>query len=339
MLLDEWQAVPSVLGAVKRAIDSDWRPGRFIVTGSVRADIEAETWPGTGRVIRVAMYPLTVAEQLNRSTKPLIDRIVDGDELLPGSDSHDLRAYIEGALHGGFPEAALGLTGYARRRWLESYVEQLVTRDAQDLEAGRDPERLGRYFEVYALNSAGVVDAKTLHDAAGINRKTAEAYNALLKNLLVIDELPAWSSNRLKRLIRSPKRYLVDPGLLVGALGLDIGAVMRNGDLLGRVLETHVVAQLRAEATVARSRPRLFHLRQEQGRREIDLVAEIQAGLVVAIEIKATSAPKPDDARHLAWLRDELGEEFVEGVVLHTGPRTFSLGDRIVAAPISTLWA
>ncbi len=80
-------------------------------------------------------------------------------------------------------------------------------------------------------------------------------------------------------------------------------------------------------------------LRTEQGRREVDFLFEIGAGRVIGVEVKATSAPDSSAARHLSWLRDELGERFVAGIVLHTGPRTFSLGDRLTAAPISTLWA
>lgn len=108
---------------------------------------------------------------------------------------------------------------------------------------------------------------------------------------------------------------------------------------MGRLLDTFVTAQLRAEAVVTDARPRLFHLRQESGRHEVDIVAELRGDGVVGIEIKATSAPRVDDARHLVWLRDQLGDQFVGGVVLHTGPAAFSLGDRLTAAPIGTLWA
>jgi len=104
-------------------------------------------------------------------------------------------------------------------------------------------------------------------------------------------------------------------------------------------LETFVVSQLRAESVTAETRPRLFHLRTEEGRREIDVIAEYGAGSTIAIEVKSTGAPESSDARHLAWLRDALGDRFVAGAVLHTGTGTFALGDRIVAAPISTLWA
>ncbi len=136
-----------------------------------------------------------------------------------------------------------------------------------------------------------------------------------------------------------PKRYLIDPGLLVGALGIDVAVVMAEGDLLGRVLDTFVAAHLRAESVVTESRPRLYHLRTEQGRQEIDILAEMGTGRIVAFEVRATRAPEASMARHMAWLRDRLGERFLAGVVLHTGPRSFALGDRLQAVPISTLWS
>ena len=158
-------------------------------------------------------------------------------------------------------------------------------------------------------------------------------------NLMVVNHLPAWTSNRLKRLTRTPKRYLVDASLLGGTLGVDTRAVLRDGDLLGRLLDTFVTAQLRAEATVAAARPQLHHARQEQGRHEVDIVVEVGGRRVIGIEIKSTSAPSQGDARHLTWMKGQLKDRFFCGVVLHTGPDTYRLDERIVAAPISTLWA
>jgi uncharacterized protein len=339
VLLDEWQAAPEVLGAVKRAVDTDPRPGRYLLTGSVRADLEAETWPGTGRIVRVALYGMTVAEQLGRRTTPFLDRLASRDELLLPPDPPDLRGYIELALRSGFPEATLSLSASARRRWIESYIEQLLTRDAQLVRGARDPSRLSRFFEAYALNSAGIVEDKTLYDAAGINRKTALAYEQLLLNLMVVEKVPAWTSNRLKRLVLSPKRFLVDPALLSGALRVDADAVLRDGNLLGRLLDTFVAAQLRPELATSESRARLYHVRQERGRHEIDLLGEIAGQRVVGIEVKAAAAPNRDDARHLVWLRDKLGDRFIAGVLMHTGPRVHTIEERIVAAPICTIWA
>jgi hypothetical protein len=340
ILLDEWQAVPGVLGAVKRAVDTRPEPGRYLVTGSVRSDVEGELWPGTGRLTRIPMFGMTIREQLGLgSFVPFFDRVAAGENLAPAVDTPDLRGYVDLLLRSGFPEPTLRLAESPRRRWLDSYVEHLLTRDAEQVDRGRDPWRLRRYLEALALNTAGIVDDRTLFEAAGINRKTALAYERLLVNLAVVEAIPAWTSNRLKRLVLSPKRYVVEPALVGAVLGIDVDFVIRNGDLLGRLLDTFVAAQLRAELASASSRPRLYHLRQQQGRFEVDLLAELGGGRLIGIEVKADAAPSADSARHLAALRDRYPETFVAGIVLHTGPRAYRLGDRLAAAPISTLWS
>ena len=339
ILLDEWQAVPGVLGAVKRAVDDDPRRGRFIVTGSVRGDIDGATWPGTGRLTRLPMFGVSLRERHGRlAGKGLIDHLVDGTapELPP--DVPDLRGYVEIALRSGFPELALGPDNpAARQRWLASYIDHVVTRDAAQI-ADRDPVKMRRFIDAYAASSAGVVNDMTLVQAAGINRRTAVAYESLLANLLLVDRIPAWTSNRLTRLAKAPKRHLVDPALIAGALQIDVNGVMRDGDLLGRVIESFVVAQFRAEHAINPFPQRFSHLRQDGGRREIDLIIEPGGGRVIAVEAKATGAPRAGDARHLKWLRDELGDAFVAGLVMHTGPRAYALGDRITALPIAALW-
>lgn len=126
---------------------------------------------------------------------------------------------------------------------------------------------------------------------------------------------------------------------MAGLLNLDTGAVMRDAGLLGRLLDTFVASQLRAELAVATSRPHLYHLRRDGGRNEIDILAEPGADRVIGFEIKATAAPKAADARHLAWLRDALEDRFVAGIVFHTGPGRFEMSERITALPIWSLWA
>jgi predicted AAA+ superfamily ATPase len=226
----------------------------------------------------------------------------------------------------------------ARQAWLETYVDQLVTRDAEALDGVRDPVLLRRYFEALCINTAGVVDDKTIYDAAGISRMTAGAYERLLSDLFVFEAVPAWSHNCLSRLVKGPKRYLTDSSLVGAALRLDERAVLRDGNLLGRIIDTFVFEQIRPESEVSPLRPRLHHLRERDGRHEIDLLAELAGGDVLALEIKATAAPTGHDARHLAWLRDQLGPRFLAGAVLHTGPRPSGLDDRIFALPICSLW-
>jgi uncharacterized protein len=343
ILLDEWQNVPGVLVAVRRAIEADPRPNRFYVTGSVQAEIENRVWPGTGRLVRLAVYPMTIREQLGRVSGPtFFDKVAAGEDLDVPAESPDLRGYLSLALQSGFPTAALQLTGEARGAWLQSYIEDLLGHDIRQLEEPggrpRDPQLLRQYLEAYALNSAGVSDHKTIYDAAEINKITATAYEKLLTELLIVERVPAWTSNRLKRLVRQPKRYLVDAALMAAALRMDERGVLGDGNVLGRILDTFVFNQVRPEVTVSRTQPRLYHLRTEKGRHEVDLLAELGGRRVIAMEIKATSAPDAGDAKHLDWLRDQLGDRFVAGIVFHTGPQIFELGPQTWAVPISVLW-
>lgn len=138
-LLDEWQAVPGVLGAVKRAVDDDPRPGRFLLTGSVRADLAAETWPGTGRVVCVPMFGLAMRELMGFHGGPgFVDFLAAGDfdPLTVPDRLPDLADYIEIGLRGGFPDATVGSAAAESELWLDSYLDQLLTRDAAGATGG-----------------------------------------------------------------------------------------------------------------------------------------------------------------------------------------------------------
>ncbi len=342
VILDEWQEVPELLGAVKRSVDEDPTPGRYILTGSVRAELENRIWPGTGRLLQVPMYGMSVREVLRRASMvPFIDRVIAGgtDAVTAPDDALSVRDYLDLMLAGSFPEPSLRIPVTARRRWFAGYVEQMISRDAPAVAPRRDPELLRRYLSVLAVNTAGITAESTLWSAAGINAKTAQAYQALFQRMLVLDLVPAWFSNRIKRLVKAPKRYLVDPALVAAVLGLGKEAILYGPDMLGRLLDTFVAAQLRGELAASSNDPRLYHLREEQGRKEIDLLVETAGGRLIGIEVKAAVTVTTSDARPLAWLRDETGDAFTAGIILHTGPHVFPVSDRIIAAPVSALWS
>jgi predicted AAA+ superfamily ATPase len=341
LLVDEWQAVPEVLGAVKRSVDEGAEPGQFLLTGSSQADLAVEGWPATGRVVRVVMHGLAEREAEGQVRRPpLIDRLVTSglDGVADPADAPDIRGYVARALRGSFPETVLMGSDRARRRWLASYLDQVVSRDAGMVGVARDPVRLRRYLRALAASAGGIPTVATLIDAAAIDRRTAIAYDTLLQHLFLTEQLPAWSASRLSRLVHLPKRYLVDPAFLGPLLGVDARAVLRDNDLLGRVLDNFVVSQLRADCLVSDLAPQLFHIRDANGRREVDILVELADGRVIGIEVKATAAPVPEDARHLRWLQGILGDKFAAGAVMHTGPRRFRLGEALYALPICTFW-
>lgn len=348
LLLDEWQEVPEILGAVKRYVDTDPTPGRFILTGSVRTDLEAASWPGTGRIKRLYMYGMTQKElraQLHTEPKDgsaeltfLEKAAAAKPELftLPAT-TPDLRDCVELATVGGFPTAAITAESHFASDWNDGYLDQLLTRDAQEIDSGTDSGRLAAYFEAIAANSAGVIQHKTLYDAANISRNTAMHYDYLLEALYVCEQIPAWSANHLSRLTRTPKRYITDPALMAAALNADVTSVLADGDLLGRIIDTFVMSQLRPETALA-SRTRTNHLRTKNGREEVDLVIELPGHKLIGIEIKASATPKSNNARHLRWLKDKHGDNFVCGIVLHTGPNVLVFDEQIFAVPICAFW-
>jgi len=338
VLLDEWQDVPEVLGAVKRSVDAEPRPGRFVLTGSVSGGVEAASWPGTGRLIRVPMYGMTVRETIGAvRARPSLAAVLRGEVRLP-SERLDLLGYLDRALTGGFPEAVRLDSAVDRRRWLDSYIDQMVGRDVERAGERRDPNRFRRYLQAWALNSAGVADDVTIYRAVGLDRRTHTAYEQLLLNMFIGELVPAWSTNRLKRLVRSPKRYVIDPALMAAAARIGRSDVLDDAGLLGRLIDTFVTSEIRSHAAVEPSQPQMFHLRTDGGRQEVDLLLEYDGGQVFAIEVKASSTPTLKDGRHLVWLRNELGDRFAGGVVFHTGPEVLELSDRIRAIPICALW-
>ena len=309
ILLDEWQGAPEVLGAVKRSVDEDPSPGRYLLAGSIRSRDQFRSWPGTGRFVDVRLHPMNVRELRGMgSGASVFDRLFAANTkagelgLAAPDDPPDLRGYLDLAVRGGFPAAAMTDSDLARTRWLTSYIAHALSHDVQDLEPGtkaRDRQKLETYFKAVALNSAGVLDHRTIYEAAEVAKATGEAYESLLRDLLLLELLPAWRSS------------------------------VRGGS-----------EALRPEAEVANPIVKLGHLRTQGGVREVDLVAEAGDGRVIGIEVKAGGASRSRrDSRHLAWMRDQLNDRFHAGIVFHTGPAIYALDERIFAVPIASLWA
>lgn len=338
-LIDEWQLVPEVLSAIKRAVDQNPDPGRFVLTGSVRADLLEASWAATGRIVRLQQWGLARREvEGDVQASSFFDRLRgDVDGLVASVGTTDIAGYVELALAGGFPEM-MRLSVEARWDWLQSYLDQLILRDARVVGENRDPVRLRRFLAGYAANTAGIPTDKLLYDTAGISRATGIAYENVLEMLFVVERIPAWHSNRVKRLVKAPKRVLIEPAMIGPLLGANATAALRDGNLLGRLIETFAIAQLRPESSAGAIPVQLHHLRLDNGKREIDLIAEYADGKVAAIEVKASAAPGAADGAHIEWLAEQLGSKFLIGIVLHTGARAFRLSSNVLAVPLSGIW-
>lgn len=252
-------------------------------------------WSGIGRVVNLTMYGLTVRETMERREGPgILDRLSSAatwvhspsHTTLPTCAATSISPYEE-----AFPNPCSGLAMRPGRRGSRPTSTNWSAVMPRPLTALATLPGLRRYFEALCVNTAGIVEDKTVYDAAGISRMTAGAYERLLSDLFVFEALPAWSNNRLSRLVKSSKRHITDPSLVTAALHLDERGILRDGNLLGRIIDTFVLSQIRPEAQLSPLRPRLHHLREKDGRHEIDLLAELAGGDVIAIEIKASASP------------------------------------------------
>ncbi len=336
VLLDEWQEVPEALWAVKRAVDAGAPPGSFVLTGSVRPRSETPL-PTFGRIASVTMWPATQGE-INRrpgtSPTPILDSLTaDGPAAWVASPGWDHARFAEAIVRGGFPPVAFN--SQRSTSWFAALADDVVS-VTKRLSPRLATDRFESWLSAAALASAQIPALVTLLETVGVNRRTGDRYDEILTDLLLLDLVPAFSSNRLKRLARSPKRYLTDSGLAAHLIGVDAEDLLSDVGLLGSLLDTWVVMQIRAEIPFA-GRTRLHHLRTTNGR-EIDLVIEHRRR-VYAVEITAQSDPrKSRKAAHLIRMRDELGSSFARGVLLYAGHQAAEIDDRIVAVPLSSIF-
>lgn len=246
--------------------------------------------------------------------------------------------YLDRICTGGFPEAT-GLSERARRTWFRNYVRTVVERDVTELTGARRAQQLPRILALLTARTGGELVVAHIHSDSGLgSRSTTEDYIAYLQMTYLVHLLPAWSRNLTRKITRHPKVHLVDTGLAAQVLGKNPASLSRPADpARGPLYETFVLNELLRQAGWLDDEIRLHHLRDRDGV-EVDIVAEAADGRVVAFEAKASSAVAPADARHLAWLRDKIGDDFIAGVVLYAGERPFTLGDRLLALPLSYLW-
>lgn len=333
--IDEAQRVPELLLAVKAEVDRERRPGRFLLTGSTRllgAPKLADSL--AGRMEALTLWPFTQSELGDASPAPgFIDRAFD-DDLTRLRPTPTARAeVVERAVAGGFLPA-LARTGRRRSAWYDSYVAGVIDREVRLLTDATYLRALPRLLRLAASRTSGELNIADLARDLGLSRPTTDSYLAHLEAVFLIQTIPAWSTNLTARVVRRPKLVLTDTGLAARLLG---GRLRADAELAGRLIETFVANELRAQSEWSQARPGLFHFRDRDGA-EVDLVLESGDGRVVGVEVKAGATVRAGDLRGLRLLEKWLGADFAAGVVLCTAVAPRHLGGRLWTFPISALW-
>ena len=327
--LDEVQREPGLLRAVKRAIDRDRTPGRFLLTGSANLLLMRQVSESlAGRASYLTLWPMTRREQRG------LGRCGRWDELLETPDAgwRDLLDDEKGspedwrmlARRGGFPTPALELTTASDRRiWFDGYVRTYLERDLQDLAAISGLPDFRRLTRAACLRMGQLVNQTELGRDVALPQPTVHRWLNLLEASYLLVRLPAYAVNRTKRLIKAPKIYWGDTGV-----ALHLAEIDEPG---GAHLENLVLHDLLAWRDARIERAELGYWRTSIGE-EVDFVIEA-AGKLLPIEVKSTARPRLADAAHLRTFRAEYGKKARTGLLLHTGAAIEWLTPDVLAAP------
>ena len=327
--LDEVQREPGLLPAIKVAVDRDPRPGRFLLTGSANLLLMRRISESlAGRAGYLVLWPMTRKERRGQGRAGIWSRLLDTDDrhwdqllLDRPEEPDDWRRLVR---QGGFPVPALRLRRPAdRARWCRGYEQTYIERDLRDLSRVTSVADF-RIFLGAAVHRLGqVVNQTKLGRDAALSQPTARRYLKLLETSYLMIRVPAYSVNRTKRLIKSPKLYASDIGLALHLAG--------DPEPAGAHLENLVFHDLLVWRETQVRRTDLFHWRTTTGA-EVDFVIE-HRGRLLPIEVKATRRPRFRDARHLLTFRDEYRERARPGLLLHTGEETEWIAPTVFAAP------
>lgn len=350
VLFDEYHRVEHLWDEVKDFVDREHSPGRILLTGSAPP---RGAHSGTGRIASLRMRPLTLPERGACGATVSLAEMFRGGATVAGSCPLRLEDYTDLILDSGFP-GLQHLSGTALTTQLNGYLDRIVDRDMP--EAGlrvRRPATVRAWLRAYAAAVSTTTTWEKIRDAASPNqadkpaKTTTLPYIDTLTELRILDELPAWtpSRNHLNRLTQAPKHHLADPALAARLTGVTRASLLtgagstftpHDGTYLGQLFESLATMSVRVFAAAARAD--VSHLRLDSGRREVDIIAERDEDrAVVAFEVKLAASVTDADVKHLVWIREELGDQLADAVVLTTGEHAYRRPDGVAVVPLGLL--
>lgn len=335
-IIDEVQRAPDLLLAIKKSVDEDYRPGRFLLTGSANVLTLPKVADSlAGRMETIQMLPLARAEIAGNSPS-FLEGLFEGKlknqpNAVVGDD------LVQLVLLGGFPEALSRESERRRQDWARSYLTSILTRDLRDIADVEKLTELPKFVRLLAEHSGQLVNYSQFGASINVSHKTGQRYVGLLEQVFLITTVQPWFTNALKRMVKTPKLHFIDSGLLATIRGLTLDRVKADRGMFGALLESFVFSEVQKLMTASDLRVAAHHFRDRDGR-EVDVVLERDDGMIVGIEVKASATVKTGDFSGLKALAEAAGDRFAYGVVLYDSTDIVPFGDRLAAAPLSCLW-
>jgi len=336
MIVDEVQRDPGLLLEIKSLVDAEPTPGRFLLTGSARV-LGLRDLPDTlvGRMETIELWPLSQGE-IEGTGDGFVDTAFASGPDLRHESTVSRDEYIDRVVRGGFPNA-VQRPDRRRTDYLVGYVADLINRDVVRLsEIERGPQMHALVRTLAACSGQPIAPAG-IGSALGLDNKTVARYLRLLEEVFLVKRIPAWTRRISARATGQAKTAFVDSGIAAAVLGQGVARLRKPGAPLGGLLEGFVAMEIARQLSWSRTDAAMSHFRTKD-QVEVDIVLENRLGEVIGIEVKASSTPAPKDFRGLRHLADRVGDDFLAGYVLHTGPHTLPAGPKMRAVPISALW-
>ncbi|MBL8335769.1 MAG: ATP-binding protein [Rhodoferax sp.] len=335
VVMDEIQRVPELFLDIKAAVDRDRTPGRFLLTGSANVLLLPSIADSlAGRMQTLALWPLSNAEQADGAVHNRADALFDGTLSAGPRAPYGHSQFITTLLQGGFPEAVARTATRRRAAWFESYVDTILQRDVRDLARLEQPTELPNPLQMLAARSATLLNFAELSRASGLTQTTLKRYFSLLEMLFLVVRIPAWARNAGKRLVKAPKVFLPDSGMLAWLSDMSPEKLQALPGLPGALVETWVAAELLKHLAFSQRGLSLWHYRTQTDI-EVDVVLEDRQGRLTGIEVKAAASVDGSSFKGLRHLQDTEPERFRRGVVQYGGSELVAFSERLFAVPLS----
>ena len=338
LILDEVQRAPDLFLAIKAAVDAHRIPGRFLLTGSANVLLLPRIAESlAGRMEVLSLWPLSCAEQADTPTCNLADWLFDGriDALdVPPCDRDRLTTALLG---GGFPDAIQRTSPHRRGAWFDAYLDAILQRDVRDLANLEQLTEIPRLLQLLAFRSGNLLNFAEISRNCGLPQTTLKRYFTLLETLFLVVRLPSWERNAGKRLVKAPKVFLPDCGLLAHLREISPERLAADTALSGALVETFVLGELLKHLAFSQRRLSLWHYRT-QTNIEVDFMLENRLGKLTGIEVKAGASVDGKDFKGLRHLK-ETEPAFQRGIVLYGGREIVPFAADLFAVPLSMWWA
>ena len=335
VILDEIQRTPELFLAIKASVDQNRQAGRFLLTGSANVLLLPQLADSlAGRMEIMQLRPLAQSEMAGRRPN-FLQQLFNADFGKNEAHTRLGPALADTLCAGGYPAALARNTAKRRAIWYRDFITSLIQRDVQDIANIRNLDILPKLLALAASQTARLFVASELASPFSLSQPTIREYLTLLEQLFLIEQLQPWHSNRLSRLIKTPKLHLTDTGVACALLGVNSGTLWEDKALLGQLLETFVFQELRKQAAWHDDTLAFYHFRNKD-KVEVDIIIE-QGRHIAGVEVKASATVKAEDFKGLKKLKDACGTAFACGIVVYDGDSILPFGDRLFAVPITKL--